>query len=45
MPVRSRSPAPSISAQIYEALPAYLFLFYPIAPTIMNEAFPIKVIG
>ena len=34
MPVRSRSPAPRISARIYKPLPAYLFLFYAIDPTI-----------
>jgi hypothetical protein len=45
MPVRSRSPAPSISAQIYEARLAYLFHFYAIAPTIMKAAFPVNVIG
>ncbi len=45
MPVRSRSPAPSISAQIYAPLPVYLFLFYAMEPTITKAAIPIKVIG
>ena len=45
MPVRSRSPAPRISARIYKPLPAYLFLLYAIDPTITNAAFPIRVIG
>ena len=43
MPVRSRSPAPSISAQIYEALLAYLFHFYAIAPTLTPTNEPLSV--